>query len=67
MWRNLSPQERMYWDQQAKLEKERYSREKETYTGSWQVPHKRVKKVTSNMFILLNETREIIDLFPPNK
>ena len=45
MWRNLSPEARLYWDQQAEKEKERYSREKQLYTGPWQVPHKRAKKV----------------------
>jgi hypothetical protein len=45
MWRNLSPEARLHWDQQAEKEKERYSREKKLYTGPWQVPHKRAKKV----------------------
>lgn len=44
MWRNLSPEARLHWDQQAEKEKERYSREKKLYTGPWQVPHKRAKK-----------------------
>jgi len=43
-WRNLPKEERAIWDAKAEEDKERYNREKEKYTGPWQVPWKRAKK-----------------------
>lgn len=43
-WKKLTPEERAYWDEKARLDKERYNREKANYTGPWQVPWKRAKK-----------------------
>jgi len=43
-WRNLSPEERGYWEDEAAKDKQRYMREKAAYTGPWQVPWKRAKK-----------------------
>lgn len=44
MWKGLSPEERLHWDNEALKEKARYLAEKAAYTGPWQVPHKRAKK-----------------------
>jgi hypothetical protein len=45
IWRNLPADERAYWDDVAAQDKQRFMMEKATYTGPWQVPHKRQKKV----------------------
>jgi len=45
MWKALPLHEREYWDNRASEDKERYLREKEAYTGPWQVPYTRPKKV----------------------
>ena len=45
MWRNLPAEERAHWDEVAAKDKQRYLVEKATYTGPWQVPWKRAKKV----------------------
>jgi hypothetical protein len=45
MWRTLPVEERAYWDDVAAKDKARYMAEKATYTGPWQVPWKRAKKV----------------------
>eukprot|EP00566_Odontella_aurita_P012505 CAMPEP_0113589932 /NCGR_PEP_ID=MMETSP0015_2-20120614/36374_1 /TAXON_ID=2838 /ORGANISM="Odontella" /LENGTH=479 /DNA_ID=CAMNT_0000496029 /DNA_START=1168 /DNA_END=2607 /DNA_ORIENTATION=- /assembly_acc=CAM_ASM_000160 len=43
-WRNLPPEDRSFWEDKAAKDKQRYMREKATYTGPWQVPYKRAKK-----------------------
>lgn len=43
-WKKLNPEERAYWDEKARIDKERYNMEKANYTGPWQVPWKRAKK-----------------------
>ncbi len=45
-WKSLSQEERAVWDAKAEEDKERYNREKDKYTGPWQVPWKRAKKVS---------------------
>jgi hypothetical protein len=45
LWRNLPAEERAHWDEVAAKDKQRYMVEKATYTGPWQVPWKRAKKV----------------------
>ena len=45
-WKLLSADERAIWDEKAEKDKERYNQEKERYTGPWQVPWKRAKKVS---------------------
>ncbi len=47
-WKSLSAEERAVWDAKADADKERYKMEKERYTGPWQVPWKRAKKVNLN-------------------
>eukprot|EP00543_Licmophora_paradoxa_P003446 CAMPEP_0202448528 /NCGR_PEP_ID=MMETSP1360-20130828/7347_1 /ASSEMBLY_ACC=CAM_ASM_000848 /TAXON_ID=515479 /ORGANISM="Licmophora paradoxa, Strain CCMP2313" /LENGTH=338 /DNA_ID=CAMNT_0049066155 /DNA_START=576 /DNA_END=1592 /DNA_ORIENTATION=+ len=44
MWRNLSTEDRAYWDDVAEKDKQRYMAEKATYAGPWQVPWKRARK-----------------------
>lgn len=52
-WKSLPPEERAIWDAKAEADKKRYNLEKEKYTGPWQVPWKRAKKVSfNNMFLL---------------
>lgn len=59
--RSLSEEDRAYWEDVAAKDKHRYMVEKATYTGPWQVPWKRAKKVnTSN--ILPKVTRDEISL-----
>ena len=50
MWKNLSADEREKWDDVARKDKERYMNEKASYTGPWQVPWKRSKKVRNRDF-----------------
>lgn len=50
MWRKLPTEERAHWDEVAAKDKQRYMVEKATYTGPWQVPWKRAKKVSSGRF-----------------
>jgi len=44
MWKSISAEDRLHWDNEAAKEKQRYLAEKKVYTGPWQVPHKRAKK-----------------------
>lgn len=44
LWKTLSAEERAYWDEKGEQDKQRYLREKNAYTGPWQVPYKRAKK-----------------------
>lgn len=44
-WKLLPDTERKKWDQVALQDKLRYNAEKSLYTGPWQVPSKRSKKV----------------------
>ncbi|KAL7579085.1 hypothetical protein ACA910_019120 [Epithemia clementina (nom. ined.)] len=44
MWKGLASEDRAYWDEVARKDKERYMVEKASYTGPWQVPWKRAKK-----------------------
>lgn len=44
MWKTLSAEDRLHWDNEAAKEKQRYLAEKEVYTGPWQVPQRRAKK-----------------------
>ena len=46
MWRGLPAEERAHWDEVAAKDKQRYMVEKASYTGPWQVPWKRAKKVS---------------------
>ena len=36
-WKNLSSQDREYWDEKARLDKERYEMEKSLYDGPWKI------------------------------
>lgn len=45
MWRSLTAEERAHWNDVAAKDKQRYMLEKATYTGPWQVPWKRARKV----------------------
>lgn len=44
MWKNLSAEDRAYWDEESLKDKKRYDSEKLAYTGPWEVPKKRIKK-----------------------
>jgi hypothetical protein len=46
-WKALSLADRKRWDQVAAQDKARYNAEKSLYTGPWQIPSKRSKKVRS--------------------
>ena len=48
MWKQITPEERRYWDDVASKDKERYMLEKSLYTGPWQVPYKRAKVCWKN-------------------
>ena len=43
-WRGLSPNERAFWDEEARNDKVRYVREKAAYKGPWNLPKRRAKK-----------------------
>lgn len=43
-WKNLSPEERDYWDERARNDKERYEMEKSLYEGPWKVPAQKSSK-----------------------
>jgi hypothetical protein len=53
-WKALSPADRKKWDQVAAQDKARYNAEKTLYTGPWQVPSKRSKKVRSPSTVLID-------------
>jgi hypothetical protein len=42
--KELTAEDRAHWDAVAAKDKERYLEEKASYTGPWQVPHKRQRK-----------------------
>jgi len=44
-WKTLSKEERQKWDEVALQDKMRYNAEKSLYTGPWQIPSKRSRKV----------------------
>lgn len=44
MWKNMSPEERLPWDEAAAKDKQRYLTEKAMYTGKWMVEKKKTKK-----------------------
>ena len=44
LWKHMDAEERAKWDEIAAKDKERYMKEKASYTGPWQVPNKRPKK-----------------------
>lgn len=43
-WRELSDQERAFWDEEARDDKLRFVREKAAYKGPWEIPKRRAKK-----------------------
>lgn len=43
-WRNLTVQQRAFWDEEARNDKVRYVREKAEYKGPWNIPKRRAKK-----------------------
>jgi hypothetical protein len=49
-WKTLSDVERGGWDQTALQDKLRYNAEKSLYTGPWQVPSKRARKVRTILY-----------------
>ena len=53
LWKNLSVKERAHWDEVATRDKQRFMAEKAIYTGPWQVPWKRAKKVSVLTFYTL--------------
>jgi HMG (high mobility group) box len=36
-WKSLSPEQRLVWEDMSNKDKERFEREKVTYTGPWKV------------------------------
>ena len=52
-WKTLSDSEKRKWDQVALQDKLRYNAEKRLYTGPWQVPSKRSRKVRTNVCALM--------------
>lgn len=44
MWRNMTPEEKLPWDEAAAKDKQRYLTEKAMYTGTWKVEKKKMKK-----------------------
>jgi len=44
MWKELSAEDRSFWDNVAARDKQRYLAEKASYIGPWQIPYKRAKK-----------------------
>lgn len=51
LWRNLSPENRVQWNELSAKDKARFVDEKERYAGPWQVRTKRRKKDPSGKFI----------------
>ena len=43
-WRSLPPEEKCFWDEEARNDKLRYVREKSSFTGQWNIPKRRAKK-----------------------
>jgi high mobility group protein B1 len=44
LWKELSTEDRGFWDDVAARDKQRYLAEKASYIGPWQIPYKRAKK-----------------------
>jgi len=63
-WKNLPEDERQKWEEGARQDKVRYNVEKELYTGPWQVPSGRSRKVCfrSDYILMPNRSRELIIL-----
>eukprot|EP00977_Amphora_coffeiformis_P018906 scaffold6781_cov204-Amphora_coffeaeformis.AAC.21 len=61
-WKNLSDDERCKWHELARLDRERYEREKEAYKGPWKVPNVKdpdvPKKPVSAFMAFGNERRK---------
>lgn len=49
-WKTLPENERETWEEAARQDKLRYNAEKELYTGPWQVPTGRSRKVSSTSY-----------------
>lgn len=65
LWRALPAHERAHWDELAAKDKQRYMMEKASYTGPWQVPWKRAKKVRTTMLRRLRYcTSSFVSSFP---
>jgi HMG (high mobility group) box len=43
-WKNLPPEEREYWEEMARADKERYEMEKSFYDGPWKIPAEKSSK-----------------------
>ena len=44
IWKHMGTEERAKWDEIAAKDKERYLKEKASYSGPWHIPNKRTKK-----------------------
>jgi hypothetical protein len=62
-WKELTSEQRAYWEDVAAKDKQRYMAEKSNYTGPWQVPWKRARKDPSapkrpmSAFLMFAQTR----------
>ena len=69
-WKALSENERSKWDEMARLDRIRYEREKEAYTGPWKVPNVKdpniPKKPVSAFMAFGNERRKEVAATNPS-
>jgi len=51
MWRELSEEERAFWVEQSRLDRERFDREKDQYEGPWTVEAQKAQKRKGEMMM----------------
>jgi hypothetical protein len=70
-WKGLNKEERARWEKMARLDKERFEREKSTYNGPWQVPvpEKNAftpKRPMSGFLDFSNQKRKLVQFSNPH-
>eukprot|EP00978_Attheya_sp_CCMP212_P027725 scaffold93529_cov62-Attheya_sp.AAC.1 len=70
-WKGLNKEERARWEDMARLDKERFEREKSTYNGPWKVPIRKKdastpKRPMSAFLDFSNENRKLAKLSNPH-
>eukprot|EP00978_Attheya_sp_CCMP212_P022381 scaffold66710_cov47-Attheya_sp.AAC.6 len=70
-WKGLNEEERARWEEMARLDKERFEREKSTYNGPWKVPMRKKdastpKRPMSAFLDFSNENRKLVQLSNPH-
>eukprot|EP00978_Attheya_sp_CCMP212_P034701 scaffold146798_cov62-Attheya_sp.AAC.1 len=70
-WKELNKEERARWEDMARLDKERFQKEKSTYNGPWKVPIRKKdastpKRPMSAFLEFSNENRKLAQLSNPH-